>query len=339
MTYRDRDGPRLDLSSAGRGLQQTLLLLAYVGVSQRGSVLLLDEPDAHLEILRQRQVYQLLSEAAQGAGAQIIAASHSEVVLNEAADRDVVVAFIGKPHRIDDRGTGQVLKSLKEIGFDQYYQAEQRGWVLYLEGSTDLAILQALARQLGHEAARYLESPFVHYVQNQPAQARHHFHGLREAKPDLVALAVFDRLQDSQLATAKGLEERMWRRREIENYIATQETLLAWAADAASVFGGGELFAETWKKAMLDSIREIESALRTLGTDPWSADTKITNEFLDRVFPKFFERLSLPMTLMRKTDYHALARHMQASSIDPEVTEMLDRVVAVARSAKPISGQ
>ena len=46
---------------------------------------------------------------------QIIAASHSEVVLNEAAGRDLVVAFVGKPHRIGDRGS-QVQKALREIG-------------------------------------------------------------------------------------------------------------------------------------------------------------------------------------------------------------------------------
>jgi hypothetical protein len=57
---------------------------------------------------------------------QIIAASHSEVLLNEAAERDVVVAFVGKPHRMDDRGS-QVLKALREIGFEHYYQAEQTG--------------------------------------------------------------------------------------------------------------------------------------------------------------------------------------------------------------------
>jgi hypothetical protein len=50
----------------------------------------------------------------------ITAASHSEVVLNEAADKDVVIAFVGKPHRIDDRGV-QALQSLREIGFEQYY--------------------------------------------------------------------------------------------------------------------------------------------------------------------------------------------------------------------------
>ena len=125
--------------------------------------MLLDEPDAHLEVLRQRQIYQLLTEVAARQGSQIIAASHSEVVLNEAANRDVVIAFVGSPYRMDDRGQ-QVLKALTDIGFDQYYQAELTGWALYLEGSTDLAILQAFAKTLKHPAAAVLERHFVHYL-------------------------------------------------------------------------------------------------------------------------------------------------------------------------------
>ena len=168
MRYSER-GVSLDLSSSGRGLQQTLLILAYM-YANPGAVLLLDEPDAHLEVLRQRQIYELITEAASASGSQIIAASHSEVLLNEAAGRDTVIAFVGVPHRIDDRGS-QVLKALRKIGFDQYAQAEQTGWVLYLEGSTDLAILRAFARRLGHEEAmRTLGRPFVHYVENQAAR-------------------------------------------------------------------------------------------------------------------------------------------------------------------------
>jgi len=79
MSYRDPSGTRLDLSSAGRGLQQTLLLLAHLSVNP-GSVLLLDEPDAHLEILRQRQIYNVLADTAQEQKSQIVAASHSEVI-------------------------------------------------------------------------------------------------------------------------------------------------------------------------------------------------------------------------------------------------------------------
>ena len=192
MNYTDEFGISFDLSSSGRGLQQTLLLLAYIAAHPR-SVLLLDEPDAHLEILRQRQIYQVLTELAAEHDSQIVAASHSEVILNEAADRDVVIAFLGTPHRIDDRGS-HLLKSLRTIGFEQYYQAEQQGWVLYLEGSTDLAILHAFAKKLGHPAEKKLEAPYVHYVGDQPGKARQHFYGLREAKPNLVGFCLFDRI-------------------------------------------------------------------------------------------------------------------------------------------------
>ena len=221
MTYRDQAGIRLDLSSAGRGLQQTLLVLAHLATNP-SSILLIDEPDAHLEILRQRQIYKLLTDAATETGSQVVIASHSEVILNEAADRDVVVAFVGKPHRIDDRGSG-VQKALRAIGYDQYYQAEETGWVLYLEGSTDLAILQSFAGTLGHPAGAFLDRPFVHYIQNQPQLARDHFFGLKEAKRDLAGIMLCDRLE-KELRPAPDLDERMWRRREIENYLCQPET-------------------------------------------------------------------------------------------------------------------
>ena len=222
MTYLEHR-VELDLSSAGRGLQQTLLLLAYM-YANPGAVLLLDEPDAHLEILRQRQIYSLLTDAARESESQIIAASHSEVLLRQAAqeDEEKIIAFVGlKPHRIDDRGV-QVLKSLKEIEFDQYYLAEQTGWVLYLEGTTDLSILQAFAERLGHaEANRALERPFVKFVGNQPSLVRNHFHGLREACPDLLGVAVFDHL-DREPQGLAPVECLMWQRREIENYLCIQ---------------------------------------------------------------------------------------------------------------------
>lgn len=199
MSFRTKDNMRLDLSASGRGQQQTLLLLAHMEANP-GAVWLLDEPDAHLEILRQRQIYQVLSEAAAGTGNQIIAASHSEVFLNEAADRDMVVAFVGKPHRIDDRGS-QLLKALKEIGFEHYYQAEETGWVLYLEGSTDLAILRAFAERLKHPAQECLARPYVHYVGDQPRKAQEHFYGLLEAKPDLVGIALWLKLKNPMLTS------------------------------------------------------------------------------------------------------------------------------------------
>ena len=333
MDYTEESGLKLDLSSSDRGLQQTLLILAHLYANTR-PVLLLDEPDAHLEILRQRQIYQLLTEMAEKQGSQIIAASHSEIVLDEAADRDVVIAFVGRPHRIDNGGS-QVRKALRNIGFDQYYQAEQTGWVLYVEESTDLRILRAFARTLGHEAEGYLERPFVHYVAtNLPQRARDHFFGLREAKPDLVGVALFDRLE-KKLQTGTALCELMWSRREIENYFCKKDVLLRFAVRDRS----DNLFdmerQDEYRQAMLDAIEKVEEAGVTFGKpSPWSPDIKASDDFLDPLFKEYFKRLRLPL-LTRKSDYHLLAALVQKDEMDPEVKQMLDKIVAVARTATP----
>lgn len=332
MSYQDQEECLLDLSCAGRGLQQTLLLLAHLYANPK-TVLLLDEPDAHLEVLRQRQIYQLLTDVAARQGSQIIAASHSEVVLNEAANRDVVIAFVGPPHRIDDRGQ-QVLKALTDIGFDQYYQAELKGWALYLEGSTDLAILQAFAQTLGHPAASVLERPFVHYLTtNLPARAREHFFGIQEAKPDLVGFALFDRI-DKPLASDTPLTETMWQKREIENYLCMESVLLAYARhdQPDDLFGRAE--ADRRVQIMRDCIQEVTVALQTLGRpDPWSADVKASDDFLNPLFERFFKKLGLP-NLLRKTDYHVLARLVSKDKIDADVIAKLDGLVEVAKKAK-----
>jgi hypothetical protein len=333
MVYEDR-GTELDLASSGRGLQQTLLLLAHLYTHPR-TVLLLDEPDAHLEILRQRQIYRILTVTAQSQGCQVIAASHSEVLLNEAADRDVVVAFVGRPHRIDDRGN-QLLKSLRSIGFEQYFQAEQTGWVLYLEGSTDLAILQAFADLLDHPAKTALEQPFVFYVANQPPKAREHFFGLREAKTDLVGIAVFDSIP-GDLQGSGALVELKWRQREIENYLCFPETLLAYAGQVDD--SPGPLFEpavrERQTTAMRQAIEEVAGALRTLGRpEAFGPGIKASDDFLSPVFQKYFEKLSM-RNLMQKTDFHALARLVPKERIDPEIAEKLDRILEVSKTATP----
>ena len=331
MTYREPGRARLDLSCAGRGLQQTLLLLAHLYANPE-SVLLLDEPDAHLEILRQRQTYGLISDVARKQGSQVVAASHSEVLLNEAAKSDMVIAFVGEPHRVDDRGS-QVLKALKDIPFEDYYQAEQTGWVLYLEGSTDLAILRALATALGHPAASDLEQPFVKYVVNQPQNARNHFYGLREANRVLLGVALYDRLDD-ELQAGPPLAEMMWQRRELENYICLPDVLIAYAeADQPDdLFGQAE--AEKRKGLMQDCIEDLvpRVALRD-ANDRWWSDTKASDDFLDRLFEDYFQKLSLP-NLMRKTNYHRLARLVPKDLIPDEVSQKLDAVHRTASQAK-----
>ena len=85
----------LDVSSSGRGFQQMLLIFAYL-FSHKRSVLLVDEPDAHLEILRQKQVYVLLRDIASENLSQVVMVTHSEVILDEALDNNLTLLLEGK---------------------------------------------------------------------------------------------------------------------------------------------------------------------------------------------------------------------------------------------------
>ena len=336
LTYQEK-GSQLDISSSGRGLQQTLLVLAYL-YANKGSVLLIDEPDAHLEILRQRHMYSLLTEVSKHNGNQIIAASHSEVLLNEAAERDVVIAFVGKPHRINDRGS-QVVKYLKEIGFEDYYLAEQKGWILYLEGSTDLAILKAFAARLGNEeAVQVLERPFVYYVANQPMKVYRHYRGLKEAVPQLLGIAVFDRL-DQDRPPLSGVEFLTWRKREIENYLCFPETLVNYALSTASRDTLGPLFErpeqETRLTAMRESIHEISNALKTLREEsPWEGELKVSDKFFNPVFESYYRKIGMP-NIMAKKNYYILADFVPEDKIDPEVGKMLYSIIGISKKAQP----
>lgn len=135
-----------------------------------------------------------------------------------------------------------------------------------------------------------------------------------------------------ELQPNPNLTQRMWRRREIENYLCQRETLLAWAQEQGSVHAG-ELFAAPWRDAMQESIVEISRALAALGKpDPWGHDVKASDDFLEPLFRNFYARFGLP-NLMRKTDFHTLAPFVDLTAIDAEVREVLDQIAATAAQA------
>ena len=78
------------------------------------------------------------------------------------------------------------------------------------------------------------------------------------------------------------------------------------------------------------------SALQALALgnreDRWWRTVKASDEFMDPVFEDFFQELGLP-NLIRKTDYHRLAALVPKEMIASEVTEVLDAIVKVSRSA------
>ena len=260
----------LDVSSAGRGFLQMLLVFAYL-YAHKGSVLLVDEPDAHLEILRQKQVYVLLRDIAGENGSQVILVTHSEVILDEALDTNLTLLLEGQA---DDLAKKQDIRnSLKHFGAEHYVKARERGYVLYVEGGTDVDMLRALAGRLDHPVVKvWDERVNSFYVQNnyplQDARAelerveggfgvtpREHFNGLRNLLPELRGLAILDNDgQNRQDKDEGALKIRYWRRYEAENYFVTPEVLRQYAL---SRFPADDLFMAEQREASDASLSEV----------------------------------------------------------------------------------
>lgn len=345
MSYLDVDKKTtLDITSCGCGMQQTLLLLAYIYDNPKGTVFLLDEPDAHLEIFRQRQIYNRINEVAEQRESQIIAASHSEELLNQSARRKAAVAFLigGKPHRIGQGKSDEVLKALSSIGFEDYYRAEQKGWILYLEGETDLRILHAFAEKLQHPVKQALENPLVKYIgTDNPKEMRGHFCALKEAKPDLRGFLLMDHT-NKPLENRENWTERMWKKREIENYLCNRKAILSYVAEGLSredLFGQSDVSERQSK--MEKEIERLEEALRTIGkSSPFSDDfldeVKTSDEFLVRLFMNFTGSMDWPESMvLRKSNFYKLVKYIPFEEIDKEVIEVLDTIAEIAQVDSP----
>lgn len=323
-------GILLDLQSAGRGMQQIMLLLAFFYYHEKGTVFLMDEPDAHLETLRQQQIYRRLRDIAYEQNSQIIVASHSEKLLDEAGRHDSAVVFLGKSPKILGSGKmEEVKKSLSEIGHNDYYHAELKKWVLYLEGAYDLDILIAFANRLNHPAVSVLDSDtlFYHLIGTDHGKAKYgHFSALNLAVPELVGIMITDHkpTNDQQ---PKGLKHIAWERREIENYLCTPATLIGYA-------GKGELdmFAKKRRETMEEEIEETERSLKKVNEKSMFAPESKASERMEALFKNYAD--TEKTLLLTKKDFHQLVGFISDEDINPEIIEKLDAICETAPSAK-----
>ncbi|CAN7252850.1 AAA family ATPase [Pseudorhodoferax sp. LjRoot39] len=365
MQYRQPGAKEaLDVSSAGRGFLQMLLVFAYL-YSHKGSVLLVDEPDAHLEILRQKQVYVLLRDIASENGSQVVMVTHSEVILDEALDTNLTLLLDGQADDLASKA--DIRNSLKHFGADHYVKARSRGYVLYVEGATDIDMLRALAERIGHPiAAVWDERVNAFYVQNNyPAQdadaelerveggfgitPRQHFNGLRNLLPRLKGLAILDNDGRDRTSSREGaLNISYWRRYEPENYFVTPGLLRGYAArhyadmelfgghqqeiddvlDALvleQVFDGDAGDFATWRQSPPDAAQLV-----------WASKTerRKLSAFAEEFFRRLAQRLGHPM-LLKKGELHRLVADAPVASIAAEVSEKLDLLAALFARAVP----
>ncbi|MCY4611006.1 MAG: AAA family ATPase [Gammaproteobacteria bacterium] len=322
------DGVRLDINSAGSGFLQALLLLTFL-IQQKGSVLLLDEPDAHLHVILQDTIYGQLKKIARKSNSQLIIATHSDAVINAVEPRDLL-AMLGHPRKLaSEDGKSSLIRSLSILSNTDILLAQEKERILYVEGRTDLNILMEWASSLEHPLADFLQRPFWKPVvfemrsQGKGIKAQEHFDALLLVQEGMRGVQVVDRdgnenIPARQEAAGGNLLKLCWARYEIESYLVHPDSLARFVGMAAG------------ENSPLASIQSMKKALE--GILPESAINDPLGDHATLVALKA-RRDILPLVLDRAglhgfsyTRYDEIASAMLPDEIHPNVIETLDTV-------------
>jgi ABC-type multidrug transport system ATPase subunit len=324
MTYNELGKKSMDISSLGSGAKQTVLLFSYL-MAFPNSVNLLDEPDAHLEVIRQSNIYDKISDIAKSNNTQIIIASHSESVLERAFSRDTVIsAVFGEFETLNNK---KYLKStLTTIGYEQLLIAKQKPRILYVEGTTDFDFLKAFAKKMNRpDIADFLENEVcVHPVANDINAVKQHFTTLKEFIPTLTGFAVFDNLRREINNEINQLSFAQWSRNEIENYLPLPIVIQNYVE---SMPFEGLLFNHKFLTQFQKIIENntIPAALNDKNHPFWK-NTKISDDYLTPIFEQFFKEIGFPRGTMDKSKYYKLVDYCDSNEIDAEVLSLLNRI-------------
>jgi predicted ATPase len=317
-----KDGlPSLDIATAGSGFLQVLLIMAFF-YARPASVLLMDEPDAHLHVILQKQVYDRLRTIASEKKCQLIIATHSEVLIDSTSPTQIL-SFINNPHPLlSETDRDEVREAVKRLTATDLLLAETSPGVLYLEGNSDFNILRAWAGILDHQTKDWFSGTSCFWHNNQgrhPREARDHFFALRAIRKDRKGLLLLDgdnrNLPVHELRT-DGLAIESWKRYEIESYLMhpivlrrfMERRTVSLYADKGMAYLDDELP----KSALRDPLKDSEYMERT----PVSKS----------ILPGMFKAAGLDVP---KEEYYLIAEVMSKEEIPSEIIAKLDAIAEV----------
>lgn len=311
LTYVE-NGIQYDLSSGGRGFLQTLLILSYLH-TYPNSVLLLDEPDAHLEVIRQRETFFLINEVAAELNSQLFIASHSEVVLNQAVTNSNIIALINNEAiSLNDKKSIKLFsQSLKSIGWENYFLAKLKKRIVYLEGPSDYLMLKAFAKKLQHPVGDLLSESNISYLSsNRPHDAFQNYNALKLVVPDLKGIALFDKI-DVEVHLESPLQVLIWKRRELENYFATPDVLIRYAKKDAEQ---GTLFSNQNEEYMNESLQKLIPPIMLENLkDEWWFQSKASETILEPVLRYYFDKIGEKRELFGRNYYELISLALRLS--------------------------
>lgn len=332
-------GPRFDLASAGSGFQQVLMLLAFLN-TRPGSVLLLDEPDAHLHVILQDAIYSELRAAAAAKKSQLVIATHSEVIINSVEPRELIVVLDRPRPLATTEERSRLIRSLEVLSNEDVALATQAPGVLYLEDYTDLEILRAWARILEHPSLELLTTRlFWRKTVSQPRAgaagipARDHYGALQLVRDDLPGLELLDGDARPEIPetpiTGKGLQRLRWKRYEIESYLVHPGSLERFVEVQLGPGEHSRLGREALRTAM-EKLLRADFLKEPLNPEPLVENYLRTTKARTTILPPLLDAAGLPA--FPHTRYHEIAAAMKPEEIHPEVREKLAGIRQAFRS-------
>lgn len=217
-----------DLMVEGQGFLQWLSVYA-LSLSPEIDVILLDEPDAHLNAALQKDLLQSLEEIAQGQQKQIMMATHSpELIRLHDHERILSVTKDRTKYLSSAEGRIGVISGIGSVHTPTIHALMQNERILILEAPSDLRFLKKLAAQAGFNWPSNI-TPW--YWTGTASERLQRFRQLKKEIPNLKGISIRDR--DNEAANSVGAdlidkgfkhaEESFtvmkWRRRHIEGYL------------------------------------------------------------------------------------------------------------------------
>ena len=320
---------KLDIANAGSGFLQVLMLLTFLHARQ-GTVLLLDEPDAHLHMILQDSIYSELKTAARKSNSQLIIATHSEVVINTVEPRELGILLGTGTFKklVDNEERSSLIRSLAALSNTDIMLAQEKKCILYVEGHTDLDILKAWATTLDHPLKGFLEQPFWKAavfetrLQAKGIKAQDHFESLALAQEEITGVQISDRdgnenIPSSQPSSDGKLLKLCWSRYEIESYLIHPAVLVRFVNKIAG------------ENARLANIEAMKEVMRTylpgaVVDNPGNDDVYLIGTKAKDILPKILEETNLQG--FPDNRYYEIAEVMQPDEIHPEIITLLDAI-------------
>lgn len=217
-----------DIMVEGSGFLQWLSVYA-LALSPGVDVILLDEPDAHLNATLQKELVSALSTMASLGKKQVLLATHSPELIRS-YDHDRILAVSGQSAKYLGEAAGKVkvLSGIGTIHTPTLHALMDHKRLLILEAPSDERFLKLVAKQAGID---WPKNVVPWYWTGKAGERQQLYLQLLKEIPGLKAISIRDRddepdstvgtdlIDKSFVSKQPGFTAMKWRRRHIENHL------------------------------------------------------------------------------------------------------------------------